>query len=104
MCISHFVVNSVIEISYILGAGHRRFRIFHAWSKYLLVFPLVMVGPGTVAPVLQYDTVMLRNFPRPPGRGRPAPRALKPRLRYKLDHGVVGEVYYVGLPLSACRR
>ena len=26
--------------------------------------------------------------------GRPSPRALKPRLRYKLNHGVVGEVYY----------
>ncbi len=26
--------------------------------------------------------------------GRPSPRALKPRLRYKLDHGVVGGVYY----------
>ena len=26
--------------------------------------------------------------------GRPSPRALKPRLRYKLEHGVVGEVYY----------
>ena len=27
-------------------------------------------------------------------RGRLSPRALKPRLRYKLEHGVVGEVYY----------
>ena len=27
-------------------------------------------------------------------RGRPSPRALKPRLRYKLNHGVVGGVYY----------
>lgn len=26
--------------------------------------------------------------------GRPSPRALKPRLRYKLNHGVVGGVYY----------
>ena len=25
---------------------------------------------------------------------RPSPRALKPRLRYKLNHGVVGGVYY----------
>ena len=26
--------------------------------------------------------------------GRPSPRALKPQLRYKLNHGVVGGVYY----------
>ena len=30
----------------------------------------------------------------PASRGRPSPRALKPRLRYKLKHGVVGGVYY----------
>ena len=30
----------------------------------------------------------------PASRGRPSPRALKPRLRYKLKHGVVGRVYY----------
>ena len=47
-------LNSVIEISYILGAGYRRFRIFHAWSKYLLVFPLVV---GRVASNLERGTV-----------------------------------------------
>ena len=27
-------------------------------------------------------------------QGLPSPRAFKPRLRHKLNHGVVGEVYY----------
>ena len=41
-------------------------------------------------------TVTVTNlFPGLPGWvGRPSPRALKPRLRYKLNHGVVGGVYY----------
>ena len=59
---------SVIEISYILGAGHRRFRIFHAWSKYLLVFPLV---PYRTVGWVQRGTVT--EIAWPPGARPPTP-------------------------------
>ena len=39
------------------------------------------------------DTVTVTNLSQA-SLGRPSPRALKPRLRYKLNHGVVGGVYY----------
>ena len=38
-------------------------------------------------------TVTVTNL-SPASRGHPSSRTLKPRLRYKLDHRVVGEVYY----------
>ena len=43
--------------------------------------------PKTRATVYGYD-VGYETFPGLPGA--PAARALKPRLRYKLNHGVVG--------------
>ena len=38
-------------------------------------------------------TVTVTNL-SPASRGHPSSRSLKPRLRYKLDHRVVGDVYY----------
>ena len=44
--------------------------------------------------VLRLYGYRISSFPGLPSRGHPSSRTLKPRLRYKLDHRVVGEVYY----------
>ena len=50
-------------------------------------------GVARVAEGLGAVTVTVTNLSQA-SLGRPSPRALKPRLRYKLNHGVVGGVYY----------
>jgi hypothetical protein len=47
----------------------------------------------TFQPLVITRTVTVTNLSQA-SLGRPSPRALKPRLRYKLNHGVVGGVYY----------
>ena len=48
---------------------------------------------GTTYAARSTTTVTVTNLSQA-SLWRPSPRALKPRLRYKLNHGVVGGVYY----------
>ena len=70
----------------------------HAWRA-VRHTPMLQGPHGAVAFVRRarrgYNTwaVTVTNLSQA-SLGRPSPRALKPRLRYKLNHGVVGGVYY----------
>ena len=54
---------------------------------------LVQRSKRKVVRAFKFPPVTVYTNLSPTSRGRPSSRALKPRLRYKLEHGVVCEVY-----------